>query len=209
MKKISIAIVAAVSLLSLGACKKKGGGMMGQMKEFKDKMCTCKDKACVDKVNEEMTKWSTENASKNKDEKPSEEDMKEGAAIGQEMAKCMQKAMGAGDMGGGGDMKGGDKPKDGDKPAEGDKGGDKGGGGAAATGVKECDDVVAAYEKLFKCDKFTGMPAEAQDAQKKGLETMKSAWHFDNDAAKDAAKPGCKAALDGLQQSAKAMGCEI
>jgi hypothetical protein len=205
MKKISIAFVAALSLMAVGGCKKKGGDMMGKMTEFKDKMCACKDKGCVDKVNEEMTKWSQENAGK-KDEKPSEEDMKKGAEIGQEMAKCMQKAMGAGDGAGG------DKPKEGgDKPAE---GGDKpkeggGGGGAAATGVKECDDVVAAYEKLFKCDKFTGMPAEAQDAQKKGLETMKSSWHFDNDAAKDAAKPGCKAALDGLQQSAKAMGCEI
>jgi hypothetical protein len=32
------------------------------MSEFKDKMCVCKDKACADKVVDEMTKWSSEMA---------------------------------------------------------------------------------------------------------------------------------------------------
>jgi hypothetical protein len=77
------------------------------------------------------------------------------------------------------------------------------------TGVAECDAVIVAYEKLFDCDKFKGMPAEAVEAQQKGLQTMKESWHFDDEAAKQAAAPGCKAALDGLQQSAQAMGCPL
>jgi hypothetical protein len=57
MKKISIAFLAALSLASFG-CKKKGGGAeaVARMTEFKDRMCACKDKACVDKVNDDMTK---------------------------------------------------------------------------------------------------------------------------------------------------------
>ena len=76
------------------------------------------------------------------------------------------------------------------------------------TGVKECDDLMAAYEKLFKCDK---MPAAAKDAQKQGFEAMKSGWAQLKDApqaSKDAAATGCKASMDGIAQSAKAMGCE-
>jgi hypothetical protein len=70
------------------------GAMMQAMRDFKDKMCACKDKACIDAVVEQMTKWSQENAKEHED-KPSEEDMKQGAALGQEMAKCMQAAMSA------------------------------------------------------------------------------------------------------------------
>jgi hypothetical protein len=77
------------------------------------------------------------------------------------------------------------------------------------TGVAECDAVIVAYEKLFSCDKFRNMPQEAIDAQRKGLDTMKSSWHFDTEEMQQAARPGCLAALDGLAQSAKAMGCEL
>src|ERR1043166_8914223 len=48
MKNFSIAIVAALSLLSFAACKKGGGGsdQLAKMNEFKDQMCKCVDKAC-------------------------------------------------------------------------------------------------------------------------------------------------------------------
>jgi hypothetical protein len=78
------------------------------------------------------------------------------------------------------------------------------------TGVAECDEVIAAYERLYECDVFQNdMPAAAQDATRKGLETLKSSWRFDDDAAKDTTRARCIAALDGIQQSAKAMGCPL
>src|SRR5665647_769315 len=100
MKNLTIAFLAAASLFTVGACKKKGGGdageAMAKMSEFADDMCKCKDKACADKVQEGMTKWSTDMAAKGgakKDEKPDEASMKKMTEIGQKYAECMTKAM--------------------------------------------------------------------------------------------------------------------
>src|SRR5678816_1183012 len=80
MKNLSIAILAALSLLSFAGCKKKGGAdMIAKMTEFKDQMCKCADKACADKVMADMTKWTQDMAKEGGDKeaaKPSEEDMK-------------------------------------------------------------------------------------------------------------------------------------
>ena len=66
MNKIMLALLAALSIVSFAGCKKKGGGAaaeaMAKMEGFSKEMCECKDKACVDKVNENMTKWGTEMA---------------------------------------------------------------------------------------------------------------------------------------------------
>ncbi|HEY5925916.1 MAG TPA: hypothetical protein VIV11_29715 [Kofleriaceae bacterium] len=98
MKNITMAFAVALALMSFG-CKKKGGGSgeaMAKMTEFKDRMCKCAehDAKCAQGVSDEMTKWSQEQA-KNQKEPPkmSEEDTKKAAAIGEEMGKCMQKAM--------------------------------------------------------------------------------------------------------------------
>jgi hypothetical protein len=212
MKKISIAFAAALALMAFGGCKKKGGSEMIAMA---DDVCKCSEgkaeemKKCMEDVTKKYTKEGEAAKSSGEVKPPTDEEM---AAL-KKQAACVQKMQDS-MKGGTGDMKPDDKKPDDKKPDD-KKPDDKkpddkaAGGGGASTGVKECDDVVAAYEKLFSCDKFKGMPAEAQDAQKKGLETMKTSWHFDNDQMKEAAKPGCKAALDGLQQSAKAMGCEI
>jgi hypothetical protein len=99
MKNLTIAFLAAVSLMSFAGCKKKAGGdMMGKMTEFKDAMCKCADKACAEKVTADMTKWSTDMAKEAGDKPvvPSEEDMKKMAPISEEMGKCMSKAMMAG-----------------------------------------------------------------------------------------------------------------
>ncbi|HEY0193596.1 MAG TPA: hypothetical protein VGC42_20910 [Kofleriaceae bacterium] len=101
MKNLSIAFLAAMSLVSFAGCKKHGGAgeTISKMTDFKDKMCKCADKACADKVTEEMTKWGQEqakNAGADKDAKVSEEDTKKIAAVTEEMTKCMTKAMMAG-----------------------------------------------------------------------------------------------------------------
>jgi hypothetical protein len=69
---------------------------MNKMSEFKDKMCACKDMACAQRVSDEMSRWSQEMA-KEQQEPPrmTEDDTKRATAIGEEMGKCMQKAMSA------------------------------------------------------------------------------------------------------------------
>jgi glycerol dehydrogenase-like iron-containing ADH family enzyme len=100
MKNLSIAVLAALSIMSFAGCKKKGGAgdAIAKMTEFKDQMCKCADKACAEKVTEGMTKWGQEMAKEaaDKDSKLSEEDTKKMAAATEEMTKCMTKAMMAG-----------------------------------------------------------------------------------------------------------------
>ena len=206
MKKISIAFVAALSLMAVAGCKKKGG----EMKAMRDDMCACKDAKCVDEVTKKYAKASEGKAEA---KEPSEEDMK----MAKEMTECAQKAMtgGGGDMKaddkGGGDMKKPDDKGGGDMKKPDDKGGAAAGGGGD-TGVKECDDVIATYAKYFDCDKLKAAGDAAIKAQHDALDAMKNGWgDLKNapQATKDAMATGCKQALDGLKQGAKAMGCEL
>ena len=68
---------------------------MAKMESFATQMCTCTDKACADRVQEDMTKWAVEMAEKPpaRDRKPSEADMKRMTDVGQHYAECMTKAM--------------------------------------------------------------------------------------------------------------------
>jgi hypothetical protein len=97
MKNLTIAFLAAVSLMSFAGCKKKGGSDgLAKMTEFKDQMCKCADKECADKVTEAMTQWGKDMAKEGGDKeaaKMSEEDMKKSAAVSEEMGKCMAKLM--------------------------------------------------------------------------------------------------------------------
>src|SRR5689334_8945334 len=99
MNKLTFALVAALSLATFG-CKKKGGRAaaeaLAKMEGFSKSMCECKDKACADKVNEEMTKWGTEmakNAGAAKDEKPDPELAKKTADVMGKYTECMTKLM--------------------------------------------------------------------------------------------------------------------
>ncbi len=68
-----------------------------KMSEYADKMCACKDKACADRVNEELTRWSTEmarDAGQVRDHKPDEEAMKKMVDAGTRYGECMTKVMG-------------------------------------------------------------------------------------------------------------------
>lgn len=131
MKNLSIAVLAALSLLSFAGCKKKGGAsdVTAKMGEFRDQMCKCTDKACADKVTEAMAKWTQDNAKEGAKEaaKPTEEDVKKMTAISEEYSKCMQKVMTASAPPPPAAPPAGDKPADpaaappaaaGDKPAD-------------------------------------------------------------------------------------------
>jgi hypothetical protein len=72
---------------------------VAMMEDFSNKMCGCKDKACADLVNEEMTKWGTEmakNAGADYDERPDPELAKKSADIMTRYTECMTKLYMAG-----------------------------------------------------------------------------------------------------------------
>ena len=104
MKQIMFAFVAVLSLASTTGCKKKAGGgadMTGKYTEFKDAMCKCKagDAACANKVQEDMNKWTKEQAASmgteaaKMDPKEAEEMTKKITPIMTEYGKCMTAAM--------------------------------------------------------------------------------------------------------------------
>ncbi len=72
---------------------------VAKMEEFSKRMCDCKDKACADVVNEDMTKWGTEmarNASYDYDERPDPDMARKSADIMTRYTECMTKLMMAG-----------------------------------------------------------------------------------------------------------------
>ena len=86
-------IVLAASLTFAGACKKTGGGggeVLTRTTELKNKACACKDKACVDQVSAEMTKWVSEQKPGEAD-KMSEADRKALTAVTDELTGCITK----------------------------------------------------------------------------------------------------------------------
>ena len=84
----------AMSLATAPACKKSGGAgeAIAKMTEVKDKICACKDKACVDAATAELTKWGTDHA-KGDPGKVSEADQQKLTAVSEEMTKCMTKVL--------------------------------------------------------------------------------------------------------------------
>ena len=62
-------LITAGIVFSFAACSKsKYDDAISGMEKYKDKMCECKDKACTDKVREEMRDWQKSMRDKFKDE---------------------------------------------------------------------------------------------------------------------------------------------
>jgi hypothetical protein len=96
MKKILVAFT-SLALATGAGCG--GGGadeILGKMRSFKDKMCKCTDKACVDGVEKEMMEWAVKNMEKMKGMKPTKAQEEAADKIDDEMDKCKEKAEGAG-----------------------------------------------------------------------------------------------------------------
>jgi hypothetical protein len=203
MKNLTIAFLATASLFAVGACKKKGGGDAGEavakMTEFKDQMCACKDKACADKVQEGMTKWSTEMAAKAGDKKEAKTDeatMKKMTEVGQAYGECMTKAMTPA-----ADGSAAAAPTEGSAaaPTEGSAAAAPAAGGS--TGIPECDEYKAAIDKLASCD---AIPEATRKTMKDAFDQASGAWASLPAEGKAAAATGCKAGADAVTQAAAA-----
>lgn len=87
MMKISIAFLAAMSLAASGCHKNKDSESVAKLTEIKGKMCACKDKACSDKVSEELAHWGEEQE-KSAGDKPVSRSKKV-EAVKEEIARCL------------------------------------------------------------------------------------------------------------------------
>ena len=67
---------------------------LAAMTRFKDEFCQCTTSACAQRVSDKMTKWSQEQAKiEHEPPKMTDEQSKLFTDLGEQMAKCMQKAM--------------------------------------------------------------------------------------------------------------------
>ena len=97
MFKTSMFVVAFAMMTGCGGDKLEKG-----LKDFKDKMCACKDLACADKVHEEYKKWENdvlEPAMKGKKESDISESL---INLDKERKDCRRKLRDAGDSAGSG-----------------------------------------------------------------------------------------------------------
>jgi hypothetical protein len=85
----------AASLCTFGACKSgKAGDVVAKLEGFQKAMCECKDKACAEKVNGEMTAWGAEMAkTMGKGDKPDPEVAKKSADVMTKYSECMTKLL--------------------------------------------------------------------------------------------------------------------
>lgn len=96
-----VTVVVSAALASVG-CKKKAASdadaAYAKLSAFKDQMCACTDKSCVEKVQDDMMKWGDEQAKKMGDKKPamSDADQKKFGDATMKLNECAQKAMGMG-----------------------------------------------------------------------------------------------------------------
>jgi hypothetical protein len=71
-----------------------GNDALAKMRGFTDRMCACKDKACADQVQDDMTKWGMEMARNAKrDERPDPDMIKESGEIMTRYTECFTKLM--------------------------------------------------------------------------------------------------------------------
>jgi hypothetical protein len=88
-------------LVAVAGCKDKWDKALAETEAFKDRMCACKDQACVDAVNKDVDEWTEALKAKIKEDKPPDKVMEEGRKIKKEMRECegrVEKAAGAGAM---------------------------------------------------------------------------------------------------------------
>jgi hypothetical protein len=67
---------------------------MAAMRRFKDQMCVCQESACAQRVSDDMTAWSkAESARAGDSPRMTEEEQVEATRLGEEVGRCMQRAL--------------------------------------------------------------------------------------------------------------------
>jgi hypothetical protein len=166
-----------------------GDPILATMRRFKDDVCACRDRACVDEVEKTMMEWAMKNMDLFKKMKPTKAQDVEADQISEAMDACKEKLEPERD------------PIVRSFPS-------------GKTGSPECDEYLATFDKVVTtcADKL----GPALDAMKQSREAQAEAfqqWATLDDASfqatVEAAASGCKAANDAVRQSARSMGCKL
>ncbi len=93
--------VGAIAIASLGVVayrattRDKGDRFVKKFEQFTDQICRCTDKACADKITDEITRWSTEEAAIDADrhDAPDEATMKRMSTVAEKYTACLTKLL--------------------------------------------------------------------------------------------------------------------
>jgi hypothetical protein len=89
MKKLAVVF----GIVFATACGNKADKALSEMEGFKDKMCECKDKACVDSVQSDMLEWSKKMKDSGIEKSDLSDAQKErGKEIEKAMSECRREA---------------------------------------------------------------------------------------------------------------------
>jgi len=70
--------------------------ILQKMTAFKDQMCKCRDKTCVEQTEKDMMEWAMKNMEKMKDMKPTKAQEEIADKLDDEMDRCKERVEGAG-----------------------------------------------------------------------------------------------------------------
>ena len=162
---------------------------IAKMEELKSEMCRCADKPCADRVSKAMQDWAATMATKDP-RPPRDEDMKRMTEIGEELGKCMAKAMMVTDD---------PPPPPPPPPAEDDE---PAAGGAMAS-LPGCVRYRRQIDQLRACPKF---PPTSADTLRRSYEQMERSWSTMTDpAARQQMNKTCEMIADQLKKSLAAI----
>jgi hypothetical protein len=87
-------LMASLGVLAVRASRPdRASQLVERYESFADEMCACRDRACADKVNAEMTTWAEETAKSDADTTPDTATMKHMTDVAEKLSSCMSKLM--------------------------------------------------------------------------------------------------------------------
>lgn len=92
---VAAALVIAGNLATLrrSAPKDQAELVLDRLQRFTDRMCQCNDNRCAQQVSDELTHWAQQLPPSTRDLKPQPATLRRAQAIGEQLAKCMGRAM--------------------------------------------------------------------------------------------------------------------
>jgi hypothetical protein len=170
--------------------------IMAKLEDYKAKMCTCADRACAARVQQDLASWFATASSRMNDMKSSPEDERKAEALMEAYGECAEK-LAAGDA---------SAEEDPLPPEEPPPGGGASAGASAGemSAVPACADYGRQIDKILACPKY---PRSAAEAMKKGYEQMAKSWAATagSPEARESWIKACVAGAEGLKKLVASM----
>jgi hypothetical protein len=165
--------------------------VMAKFEEIKSKMCACADRACADRIQKELERWSDTMTPKVKAKTPTAEEQKRATELMTAYAECSIKARA-------------EAKTEADDPPPPPPDDPDTSGGSGLSSVPACAEYRRGIEKLRSCARY---PRSAADALKRAYEQMEQGWAASsgNAAYREAITKSCASGADSMKKLLESM----